>query len=142
MAAEVIRATEILLDGECRGETLVLEEPLSFWGGLDPKSGRIVDEHHPQTGTCIAGRILVMPGTRGSTSSPGALADALQRGKGPAAVLLPAGNVTILVAAMIARELYGTELPVLVVDRGDYLGLRTGQLLTIANGSIMEVDEL
>ena len=142
MTAEVLRATEVLLDGECRGETLVLEEPLSFWGGLDPKSGRIVDEHHPQRGECVAGRILVMPGTRGSTSSPGALADALQLGNGPAAVILPEPNVTILVAAMIARELYDARLPVLVVDRDDYCGLRSGQQLAIADADVLSTDDV
>ncbi len=142
MAAEVLRATEILLDGECGGETLVLEEPLSFWGGLDPKSGRIVDEHHPQLGECVAGRILVMPGTRGSTSSPGALADAIQLGNGPAAVILPEPNVTILVAAMIARELYDTKLPVLVVDRDDYRRLRSGQQLAIADADVLSTDDV
>ncbi len=141
MATEALRVTEVLLDGHASGELLVLEEPLSFWGGLDPKSGCIVDEHHPQRDECIKGRILVMPGTRGSTSSPGALADALHLGNGPAGVLLPAPNVTILVAAMIARELYGTELPVLVLERSDYLRLRDGQLLTIANDRVMPVDE-
>ncbi len=142
MAAEVLRATEILLDGECGGETLVLEEPLSFWGGLDPKSGRIVDEHHPQLGECVAGRILVMPGTRGSTSSPGALADAIQLGNGPAAVILPEPNITILVAAMIARELYDTKLPVLVVDRDDYRRLRSGQQLAIADADVLSTDDV
>ena len=139
MKAELMHATEVLLGGECSGETLVLEEPLSFWGGLDPKSGHIVDEHHPQRGECVARRILVMPGTRGSTSSPGTLADALQLGNGPAAVILPAPNVTILVAAMIALELYDTVLPVLVVDPADYRRLRTERWLTIAEG-IVRVD--
>ncbi len=141
MAAEVMRVTDVLLGGECRAETLVLEEPLSFWGGLDPKSGRIVDEHHPQCGECVAGRILVMPGTRGSTSSPGALVDALQLGNGPAAVILPQPDVTILVAAMIAGELYDTELPVLVVDGDDYRRLRSGQQLAIANADVRNADE-
>ncbi|HJO05068.1 MAG TPA: DUF126 domain-containing protein [Acidobacteriota bacterium] len=140
MAAEVLSASKVLLEGDGSGETLVLQEPLSFWGGIDPKSGRIVDEHHPQRGECIAGRVLVMPGTRGSTSSPGALADAIQLGNGPAAVILPEANVTILVAATIARELYGTELPVLVVDQEDYVHLRDGQHLAITGGSVQAAD--
>ena len=136
-----IRATEVLLCGKCSGDTLVLEEALSFWGGLDPKSGDIVDEHHPQQGECVAGKILIMPGTRGSTSSPGALADALQRGMGPAAVILPEPDITILVAVMIARELHNTELPVVVIGRDDYRCLESGQRLTITDANVLVLDE-
>jgi len=45
-----VKARLVIFDGECRAETLVLDEPLSFWGGLDPQTGRIIDERHPQQG--------------------------------------------------------------------------------------------
>ena len=40
------------------GEALVLDEPLSFWGGLDPETGRLIDVHHPQAGAMLTGRVL------------------------------------------------------------------------------------
>ena len=83
-------------------DELRLDEPLSFWGGLDPATGNIVDVHHPQFGACVAGRRLVMPGTRGSTSSPGVLVEAIRSGNGPSAIVLPAP----------ARQLYGIDVPV------------------------------
>lgn len=141
MAAELMRAKAVLLSGVGTGAALVLEEPLSFWGGLDPESGCIVDEHHPQCGKSVTGRVLVMPGTRGSTSSPGALADTLQQRNGPVAVIVPEVNVTILVAAMIARELYDIELPVLVVNWPDYRRLRDGQMLAIDDASISAIGD-
>ena len=58
----------ILVEGHAKGPALVLDEPLSFWGGLDPATGRIVDVHHPQRDTVVTGRVLVMPGGRGSSS--------------------------------------------------------------------------
>ncbi len=91
---------------------LRLDEPLSFWGGLDPATGEIIDVHHPQRGGCIAGCRLVLPGTRGSTSSPGVLVEAIRRGKGPAAIVLPAPDLTILSAVAVARQLYGIDVPV------------------------------
>ena len=110
------QASCVVIDGECQAETLVLEEPLSFWGGLDPQSGRIIDERHPQLGHSVTGRILIMPGTRGSTSSPGALCESLRLGTGPAGILLPAPNVTILTAVTVAAELYDRSIPVLAIE--------------------------
>ena len=57
-----------LAAGEARGLALVLDEPLSFWGGVDPESGRVIDVHHPQLGVEVTGRVLVMPSGRGSSS--------------------------------------------------------------------------
>ncbi len=93
-------------------DELHLDEPLSFWGGLDPVTGRIVDAHHPQRGACIAGRRLVLPGTRGSTSSPGVLVEAIRLGNGPAAIVLPGPDLTVMSAVAIARQLYGIDVPV------------------------------
>ncbi|HLA92113.1 MAG TPA: DUF126 domain-containing protein, partial [Actinomycetota bacterium] len=73
-----------LVAGEATGEVLVLEEPLSFWGGIDPATGVVIDVHHPQRGANVAGTILVMPGGRGSSSSSSVLAEAIRAGTAPA----------------------------------------------------------
>jgi len=109
-----IKASLVIFDGECRAETLVLDEPLSFWGGLDPQTGRVIDKRHPQQGATVTGRILILPGTRGSTSSPGALCESLRLGTGPAGILLP-----ILTAVTVAVELYQCSIPVLVVEQSE-----------------------
>ncbi len=115
-----IKSRLVIFDGECHAETLVLDEPLSFWGGLDPQTGRIIDERHPQQGATVTGRILMLPGTRGSTSSPGVLCESLRLGTGPAGILLPAPNVTILTAVTVAAELYKCSIPVLVVEQSEW----------------------
>jgi predicted aconitase with swiveling domain len=120
MQTNNIKARLVIFDGECRAETLVLDEPLSFWGGLDPQTGRIIDQRHPQQGATVTGRILMLPGTRGSTSSPGALCESLRLGTGPAGILLPAPNVTILTAVTVAVELYQCSIPVLVVEQSGW----------------------
>lgn len=91
---------------------LKLTEPLSFWGGLDPGTGCIVDRHHPQFGECIRGRKLVMKGTRGSTSSPGALVEAIRLGNGPAEIVLREPDMTVLAAVRVAKTLYDVEIEV------------------------------
>jgi hypothetical protein len=103
-----------LVPGEATGEVLVLEEPLSFWGGIDPATGEIVDVHHPQLGSNVAGRILVMPGGRGSSSSSSVLAEAIRAGSAPSAIVLLEPDPIVALGAIVARELYGTTLPVVV----------------------------
>ena len=72
-----------LLPGTSHGTVLKLTEPLNAWGGLDPDSGVIVHRSHPQRGQCIAGRVLVMPQSRGSGTNAQVLAQATQGGAGP-----------------------------------------------------------
>lgn len=91
---------------------LKLTEPLSFWGGLDPGTGCIVDRHHPQFGTCIRGRKLVMKRTRGSTSSPGTLVEAVRLGNGPAEIVLREPDMTVLSAVRVAMALYDIDIEV------------------------------
>ena len=48
-----------LVPGEASGPVLALDEPLSFWGGLEPETGLIIDRRHPQLGACVTGAVLV-----------------------------------------------------------------------------------
>ena len=131
MTVPTIRTT-VLNPGQCRALALVLDEPLSFWGGFDPVDGTIVDRHHPQRGTCVAGKVLVMQGSRGSAGTPAGVAEAIRRGVGPVAVLLGSADVNIAIGAMVADRLYGNAVPVLAVAPEDYPRLGTGDEIAIA----------
>ena len=72
-----------MVPGAAQGDVLRLDEPLSFWGGLDPETGRIIDRHHPQLDESVVGRVLVMPSGRGSSSASSALCEAIRAGTGP-----------------------------------------------------------
>lgn len=117
------------------GEALVLDEPLSFWGGVDPATGEIVDRRHPQRGELVTGRVLVMPSGRGSSSSSSVLAETVRAGTAPAAVLLRHPDAIVALGAFVAEELYGVSLPVIVLDETDYAALRTGMRIAIARDS-------
>jgi uncharacterized protein len=120
-------AGRTLAPGRARGETLVLEEPLSFWGGMDPGTGRVVDRHHPQAGVSLAGRVVAMPSGRGSSSSSSVLAEAIRSGTAPAAVILVEPDVIVALGSIVAAELYGAEVPVVSVPSETMAGLRSGQ---------------
>jgi len=120
-----------LVPGEARGPALVLSEPLSFWGGLDPATGAIIDVHHPQLGAVVTGTVLVMPGGRGSSSSSSVLAEAIRAGTAPAAIVLTEADPIISLGAIVARELYGTSIPIIELDTNDLL---TGREISVSAG--------
>lgn len=108
-----------LVAGRAEGQVLVLDEPLGFWGGIDPATGEIVDVHHPQAGANVAGRVLVLPGGRGSSSSSSVFAEAVRAGTAPAAVILLEPDPILALGAIVARELYGRAIPVVVADASE-----------------------
>jgi predicted aconitase with swiveling domain len=93
--------------------TALVTGPVSFWGGVDWKDGRIIDVHHERHGETVAGRVLVMPYGRGSSSAAVVLAETIRNGSGPVAVVTRSTDVILLVGAMAAVELYGKTCPIL-----------------------------
>jgi predicted aconitase with swiveling domain len=126
-----------LAPGRARGEVLVLDEPLSFWGGMDPATGQVVDRHHPQAGESLAGRVVVMRSGRGSSSSSSVLTEAIRVGTAPAAVVMAEPDVIVALGSIVAAELYGSEVPVAcVADAGfDVLPRGSVQVLAAAEGA-------
>lgn len=120
-----------LIEGAASGEALVLSEPLSFWGGLDPANGKIIDRHHPEAGEVVTGKILVMPRGRGSSSSSSTLAEAIFVGTGPAAILLAEADPIVALGSLVIRELYGASPPVLVLAQDSYGRVTTGDQVTV-----------
>jgi predicted aconitase with swiveling domain len=121
-----------LVEGEAAGPVLALATPLSFWGGVDAATGLIIDRSHPARGAGLAGRILVLPRGRGSSSSSAVLAEALRRGTGPLGIVLAEPDPIIAVGAIVARRLYGTVCPVAVFDGRSVDALRTGDAVSLA----------
>lgn len=129
----MISAT-IVNAGDAEGPVLALDAPLSFWGGFDPRTGIILDVHHPQRGLCLTGTILLMREARGSGSSPGAISEAIRLGTAPAAIVLVTPDVNLAIGAQVAETLYGKACPVLAVNAGDYEILRGAAKLHISRG--------
>jgi len=126
-----------LVAGAADGRVLVLDEPLSFWGGVDPGTGDIIDPRHPQRGANVAGRILVMSSGRGSSSSSSVLAEAIRAGTAPAAIVMGEADPILALGAIVARELYGSTIPVVVTAES---ALRTDDLATVrADGTGVEL---
>jgi predicted aconitase with swiveling domain len=124
----------VLADGAGEGPALVLGEPLSFWGGVDPASGLIIDARHPQRGISVEGRVLVMGSVRGSSSSSSVLAEAIRAGFAPAGILLAEPDLILAVGAAVAEELYEIRVPVLHLSPADVASIPDGAIVAIAEG--------
>ncbi|MEO6059445.1 MAG: DUF126 domain-containing protein [Candidatus Limnocylindria bacterium] len=121
----------VLAPGSANAVAIVLREPLSLWGGMDPASGQVIDARHPQRGENLAGRIVVMPGARGSSSSSSVLAEAVRAGYAPAGILLAEPDLILAVGAAVAEELYGVRVPIVVVAPDELALVADGQAVAI-----------
>ncbi len=129
----------VLAPGTASADAIVLDEPLSLWGGLDPATGVVIEPRHPQRGASLSGRIVVMAEARGSSSSSSVLAEAARAGVAPAAILLAAPDLILAVGAAVAEELYRVQVPIVVLAAADLAQLRTGDHVTISEDGAVRV---
>jgi predicted aconitase with swiveling domain len=125
--------------GLARGEVVRLNAPLSFWGGFDAETGRIIDRAHPQFGQSLAGKIVVMPGSRGSSATPGVLAESIRRGTGPAGLIVTKADINLTAGALVAKTLYGKNCPIVLVDNSSFDLLIGGTTITVEESGALKL---
>lgn len=125
-----------ILPGQAAAEVLACNEPISFWGGVDPATGLVIDVHHPLAGQSIAGKILVMPGTRGSCTGSGVLLDMVLNGRGPAALVFAEPEDVVTLGAMIGAAMFDRPLPVLRLTPDAFAALAQSRTARISDTAI------
>jgi predicted aconitase with swiveling domain len=123
-----------LVPGSAEGEVFVMAEPLSFWGGLDAATGAIIDRWHPQCGTVLTGKVVVMERGRGSSSGSSVLAEAIRAGTAPAAIVMLTRDAIVTLGALVGRELYGRDCPVVMAAAADWPALTAAGRLRVEAG--------
>ncbi len=117
---EAVFSGTAFVHGEAFGEIISSDVELSFWGGVDPASGEVIDRHHPLSGEILTGKILAIPGGRGSCSGSGVILELLLNGKGPAAMVIERADDILTLGVMIAEEVFGQSIPVVMLDPEDF----------------------
>jgi predicted aconitase/predicted aconitase with swiveling domain len=125
-----------ILAGIADGPIIASLEPLSFWGGVSPDTGSIIDVHHPLHGVCLTGGILMMPSSRGSCTGSGVLLDLILTGRAPAALVFSEAEDVLTLGALIAAEMFGKPLPVLRVSLEGFAALSRAKTARITPTSI------
>lgn len=115
-----------LLGGQSHGRLLVTQEPISFWGGYDQATGEIIDRGHELSGTIASGRILAFPYTKGSSTTTAILLESVRAGVAPAGFIMVRPDNFIALASVVAEEMYGVRLPVVVLSQTQFDNLEPG----------------
>jgi predicted aconitase with swiveling domain len=118
----------IIYKGKAEAEALVTSMPISFYGGVDPNTGVIIEKGHELNGVSVKGKILVFPQGKGSTVGSYTLYRMKKNGVAPAAMINKETETIIAVGAIIS------EIP--FVDKVDVGKFRTGAKITVDNDTV------
>ena len=136
--ADLTLQAKVIIPGEARGTALVSNEPLSFWGGYDWKTGEIIDRHHMLSGAIARDRILAVPFTRGSSTTTAVLLEAIRAKTAPSAIITTNMDFFFALASVVAEELYASPLPLVALPEAGFAQLKTDDELEItANGTVI-----
>lgn len=129
-----------LVAGAAEGALLFADIGLSFWGGVDPFSGEIIDRHHPLSGEYLAGRVLAIPSGRGSCTGSSVLMELISNGHAPAALVLAEPDEILTLGVLVAQTIFERSLPVLCIGREAFAALR-GKAFARVDGASVTVFE-
>ena len=120
-----------VIPGHAEGPALVSAEAISFWGDVDPGTGRIVNPRHPLYGERLGGQVLVLPQGRGSCTTSNILLELIRTDQAPAAIVSLTVEPVLAVGPLVGEALYGRSIPMVTVAADVYARLRTGDWLTV-----------
>jgi predicted aconitase with swiveling domain len=130
---------KVTIAGKAEGRVLRLAEPISFWGGIDPRTAAVIDVRHPDLGKNIAGRVLCLPGMIGSSAASAVLLELLRAGLAPAALVLGETDAILALGVVVGREMGYPAIPVLELGRREQEELPQEALARIEEGGAISV---
>jgi predicted aconitase with swiveling domain len=119
----VLRGRKVV-GGCAEGEALVTRERISGWGGIDPRSGTVIETRHELRGISFAGKVLVFPGAKGSSGWSSQFHVARLAGKAPIAMVFNEMTTKIALGAVVAHAPSVTDFdqdPLQVIETGDWV---------------------
>jgi predicted aconitase with swiveling domain len=130
---------EMLIAGHGAGTVLRIDHPISFWGGVDPKTAVISDPRHPRYGECLSDRVVAIAELRGSSSSSAVLLELIHAKIAPAAILLRDTDAILALGALVAREMGYGALAMVKLSRDKFVLLTEGRRARV-EGSRVTLD--
>lgn len=112
-----------IVPGVATGPLIHANTGLSFMGGVDAASGKVIDSHHPLHGKDLSGAILALPSGRGSCSGSLVIFELLMNGNAPAALIFQHRETILTFGVMLAEELFKRGIPVVSVSENDFAAL-------------------
>lgn len=103
----------LIVPALAEGPVLAFSEGLSFWGGVDPATGCVIDSLHPHCGASLGGKVVMMPTSRGSCTGSGVLLELALNGHAPAALVFREAEDILTLGALLAGRMFDRPLAVL-----------------------------
>lgn len=127
--------------GCAKGIALVTKDSLSFWGGINPSSGVIIDVHHELYGKSIKNTIFFFPRGAGSSSGCGVIMEMVRCNTNPAAIINIETESILALGPIIAEELYHRSFPMLNLEESIFKLIQTGDYIEIDadKGSLLRI---
>ncbi|MCW4044025.1 MAG: DUF126 domain-containing protein [Candidatus Bathyarchaeota archaeon] len=119
----------IIYKGKGSGEALVTSQPISFYGGVDPNTGEVIEKGHELQGKSVKGKVLVFPTGKGSTVGSYTLYRLKKNGVAPEGIINRECETVVAVGAIIS------EIP--CVDKIDISCIKTGEHVRIENEMVI-----
>jgi len=116
--------------GIAEGEAIVSQMAISFTGGMDPDTGNIREPGHDLEGKSVAGKILVFPTGKGSTTGSWQYYAAFKRGKAPRGIINMTSESVVVVSAIITQTpmVHSPEENVLeIIEDGDFVRINADE---------------
>lgn len=120
-----------MVPGIAKGEVLVTSQPISFWGGVDPATGLINDPRHDLFRKSIAGKVLVFPFGKGSSTGSLIMLELARVDKAPAAIVNVRTEPILATGPIVINHFYGKQIPIISLDENSFRMLKTGQHVTV-----------
>jgi len=131
-----------LVPGAAQGALLFADVGLSFWGGVDPLRGEIIDRHHPLSGEYLSGRVLAIPSGRGSCTGSSVLMELISNGHAPAALVLAEADEILTLGVLVAQMIFERSLPVLCIGSEAFAALRGKAFARIDSARLAVFDHI
>jgi len=120
-----------VVPGAATGAAVVSTQPISLWGGLDPKTGRIIDKRHERYGEVITGKVFVFPQGKGSCTASAVLLESIRLETAPAGIININVDPILALGSIVAKELYEKPVPIVILSQKDHATIRDGDCLNI-----------
>ncbi|MHC4120427.1 MAG: aconitase X swivel domain-containing protein [Planctomycetota bacterium] len=117
--------------GSAEGTALVSSEPISFWGGVCPHTGEVIDRRHELSGQNVTGRVFVFPTGRGSSTSSATLMQSIKAGVAPAAIINLSVDPMLALGSIVSDELYHRTVPIVILSEEDFLSIKPNDHLVV-----------
>jgi predicted aconitase with swiveling domain len=130
-----------ILPGTALGVALVSHDPISFWGGVSPRSGEVIDRRHDRCGVVISGKIFVFPTGKGSSTGSAVLLESIRNGTAPSAIINSKVDPILALGAIIAEEVYKKTMPMVVLSIEDFGKIHEGDSLIVRQDGTILVNQ-